>query len=55
MLFFVDLSYQSMLIKRNWFLDEEKLRSDEKKRLIETDNGFDHLGVEGSFRNIALD
>ncbi|XP_031343396.1 alpha-tocopherol transfer protein-like isoform X2 [Photinus pyralis] len=43
-----------MLKCRSWFLENEKLRSDESKRIAKWDN-TELFGVEGSFRKLDID
>ncbi|KAG8249916.1 hypothetical protein J6590_009045 [Homalodisca vitripennis] len=48
------MAYQSLVERRDWFLQQNKIHSDEDKRPNRKLNGIDQQ-LEGSFRKIAID
>jgi hypothetical protein len=40
---------------RDWFLEQDKMKSDESKRIRKTFNSEDLFGFEGSFRQLNVD
>lgn len=47
------MAYQSLVERRDWFLEQNKIHSDEDKRPNRKISGLDQM--EGSFRKIAID
>nr|CAD7591474.1 unnamed protein product [Timema genevievae] len=48
-------SYEKIKQHRNWFIEEEKLRVDESKRLGKAKSAGDVFGLEGSFKKLDID
>lgn len=48
-----EMAYQSLVERRDWFLEQNKIHSDEDKRPNRKISGLDQM--EGSFRKIAID
>jgi hypothetical protein len=40
---------------RDWFLEQDKMKSDESKRIGKAFNSGDLFGIEGSFRQLNVD
>ena len=40
---------------RDWFLEQDKMKSDESKRIGKSLNSGDFFGFEGSFRQLNVD
>jgi hypothetical protein len=40
---------------RDWFLEQDKMKSDESKRIGKVFNSGDLFGFEGSFRQLNVD
>nr|CAD7453799.1 unnamed protein product [Timema tahoe] len=48
-------SYEKVKQHRDWFIEEEKLRVDESKRLGKAKSAGDVFGLEGSFKKLDID